>query len=315
MSDEYTHRHKHQRVARDTDQLELMAIRRGSQVFEAGIADDRIAGAIQDIEDSSGSPADAPQFQRQDLSTEGGAGGVNEEVYRRQKIMKAAYPFKVTDTGIEYVPSASKFYEFCLATVSSPTITKGDFVGFPRQFERASAILVQLFIGGAAESLHVGAPRDKAVGTTFKKGMETLSKRTGEFRWEPEPGLPANPTQIGDEGVDFVVWRPMDDSRAGGLFVLCQCACGDDWLQKWDDLSLDKLEKWFRPMTAVKPMRAFATPFHAVDGNLRDGSRLAGLFFDRARLTLIAERHHADGKWATYSASLQLVSDLVLKAA
>ena len=313
MADAHSIRHRQQKLATEADELELNAIIRGSQVFESGALDDKISGALQDIEDEAGVALDTLRSQRQDLGAEEISGGIAEEVARRCKIMGDAYPFLVTKSNLTYRSSGSKFYEFCLAASQSPSITKGEYVAFPRQFERASARLVELFMGPSAVSLHVGAPRDPVIGTTFKKGMETLAQRTGEFAWMPERDVAEEPTINGDEGVDFVVWRPMDDGRIGNLFILGQCACGGDWLQKWHDLDLAKLGKWFNPLSKIGPVRAFATPFHAVDGNLYEGTRQAGLFFDRARLALIAEKHKDDPKWVTWIQALQKTSELVLR--
>lgn len=313
MSDLYTSRHQKQRAANDADQLELAAVRSGSQVFEEGIADERIAGSLEDLEDHADHPG-ITRFQRYDLGTEAGAGRVVEEVERRKRIMQNAYPFEVGRNSVTYRPSASGFYEFCLAAACSPSITQGEFVNFPRKFERAVSTLIQMFFGDGSQAMHLGAPRDSGVGTTFKKGMATLHTQSGEWIWRPEEGLPANPTMNGDEGVDFVVWHPMLDSREGALFLLAQCACGGDWLEKWNDLKLEKLQKWFSPMTRVPPVRAFATPHHVVDGLLHEALREAGLVFDRARLALIAEKNAHHSAWTTWKTALEPVSLLVLNS-
>ncbi len=311
-SDVHTYRAKHQKVSTDADQVEVRAIVRGYQTFESGISDERISGAIQDAEDTSLPDADGVQFQRQDLSTEEGAGKIYEEILRRRDLMEGAYPFTVSTKGITHVPSANGLYEFCLAASRSPNLTKGAYVGFVREFERVSAVIVKAFLGSNAESLHVGKPRDQEVGKTFFRGMKTAAEKTGEFFWQPDEGLPAEPTTSGDEGVDFIVWRRLDKLRPGSLFLLGQCACGDDWLTKWEDLSLQKLSKWFGPMTWVKPMKAFSTPYHAADGNLNEASRTAGLFFDRARLVIVAEQAITPAEFAPWTARLAPVSSLVL---
>lgn len=308
----HTYRAKYQKVATDADQVEVRAIVRGYQTFESGIADERISGSIQDNEDASLPDTEGAQFQRQDLSTEEGAGKIYEEVLRRQQIMGAAYPFNVSGTGVTHVPSNTGLYEFCLAASRSPSLTKGKYVGFVREFERVSAVIVREFLGKNAESLHVGKPRDHAVGKTFYEGMQTAAKQSGEFVWQPDEGLAQVPPTSGDEGVDFIVWRRLDKVRVGSLFLLGQCACGDDWVTKWEDLSLTKLSKWFGPMTWVRPLKAFATPYHAVDGNLNEASRTAGLFFDRARLVLLAEEAITPSEFAPWTARLAPVSNLVL---
>ena len=98
------------------------------------------------------------------------------------------------------------------------------------------------------------------MGISFKEAMKTVSERTGEWKWGPEDGLPDDLVQ-GDNGCDFVVWlRALDDrSKIGQLFVLGQCACGNNWVTKWNDLNLNKLQKWFNPLSTVEPVRTFTT--------------------------------------------------------
>lgn len=70
--------------------------------------------------------------------------------------------------------------------------------------------------------------------------------------------------------------------------MLGQCACGNNWQDKYADLNVKRMERWFNPLSTVEPVRAFATPRHVDDHLLREASRQAGLVFDRARLVLVA---------------------------
>lgn len=292
MTKPYASRRLDQRTIEDADQAEFAAFVRQSAVIDTGIYDDRIAGALDDFE-----PEDSTvhlDWQRQDLQYDTAVGRIHEELSRRSQMMGASYPFDIEDNKLIHSASASGFYEFCLATCCANTITAGDFVGLPRAFERATALLLKSYLGEHATWLHTGSPRDRDVGTTFRDAMMRLNALSGEWIWGPEPDLPDDPSTTGDEGMDFVVWIPSPDKRAGQLFILGQCACGDDWEGKFNDLSLDKLRKWFRPGWYVTPARAFATPHHLSDGHLLNAQREAGLVLDRARLTLIAEHLAGD---------------------
>ena len=81
---------------------------------------------------------------------------------------------------------------------------------------------------------------------------------------------------------------PPTDGKIGQLFVLGQCACGNDWQTKFNDLTIKGLSKWFNPLSIVEPVRCFSTPFHVTDAMLREASREGGIVFDRARLVRLS---------------------------
>lgn len=312
-TDPYSLRHLHQRVAHDADQTEFAAMLKKGAVVDAGIYDDRVAGAMDDF--SLMDPTVRADWHQHDLELDGAAGRIHEEIERRIRIMGEAYPFVLKEGQVEYRASKNRFYEFCVAICNAPTITQNPYVELPRTFERLSAQIVREYLGCHTEVLHTGSPRDEAVGKSFKQAMVRLHEKSGEWHWGPESGLPSEPPG-GDGGVDFVVWKDsLDKRRIGQLFVLGQCACGNDWATKFHDLNLKKLAKWFHPPYLVEPIRAFVTPLHLVDANLTEASREAGLVFDRARLTLIATATNGPESVATWLPKLDELVGLVKDAA
>ena len=164
-----------------------------------------------------------------------------------------------------------------------------------------------------SQALHIGTPREEEIGTRFIDAMKTLHERSGDWHWSPEDGLPADgPAGAGDEGLDFVVWKAIDN-RPGKIFILGQCACGNDWEEKFDDINLEKLWKWIRPRPYPDPIRVFATPHHLSDGHLREAQREAGLVLDRARLSLLAEKLVDDPEIQPWCPRMREVRGLVLK--
>jgi hypothetical protein len=128
----------------------------------------------------------------------------------------------------------------------------------------------------------------------FKEVIAALHEMTGEWMWSPEYGMPndPDPQTVKDEGLDLVVWKEVPDGRPGRMFLLGQCACGNDYTTKFGDIDerLHRLSKWVRPMPCVTPVRVFATPRHIPnDLDFRDVSKRAGFALDRARITLLAE--------------------------
>ena len=292
-TDPYSLRHQAQRSAGDADQAEFLALKKGSMIVDAGIYDERVAGAMDDFEVQQDKIV-GESWHAEDLKYDSAVGQILEEVERRRKIMGEMYPFSIDGGTLIHTPSESSVYEFLLAICNASTITAGEFAWLPRLFERLSARLVAAYFGADTRFIHTGAPRDPEVGSSFKEAMLTVAEKTSEWRWDPEPDLPDEPVH-GDSGCDFVVWPIFPDGRQiGQLFILGQCACGNNWDTKFSDLSVKDLQKWFNPLSIVDPVRCFTTPFHVAEATLKEASREAGIVFDRARLVGISH-HPANG--------------------
>jgi hypothetical protein len=319
MPTPYELRHRLQAISINADQTEVDAIRRGSVVIDAGIRDDTISGALDDalvVDGTDDAPMGNEHWNIADLQLDEGVGGIREEIERRCLLLSSAYPFQLRDERLVYSPSNSGCYEFCLATCQAQSITRKPFVKFPRGFERLCAKLVERYMGVDAASVHVGWPRDDSVGRNFRTAMKKLERAPYEWIWHPEVGKPEDPAQtcVKDEGVDFVVVKRLLDDRAGWIYVLGQCACGDDWDTKWNELNESRLKKWFRTLAPIPFVRAFATPYLLADEVLRDATAQAGVTFDRARLTSLAERYLNSTEIIEVSDTLCPISSLVLAA-
>ncbi|WP_027530114.1 hypothetical protein [Bradyrhizobium sp. WSM3983] len=308
--DIHTNRNFHQSIISNADQTELSAIKFGSVVIDSGIQDDRIADALDDYDPAL---THLSAWQSRDLKLDTAVGDVSNVLSERSAMLKGAYPFDIKDGRLVYQPRKSRFYEFCLLITLAKDITTGEYTQLPRSFERICAVLVRTYLGKHAKAIHVGAPRDDVVGKTFQQAMESVQKETGEWIWDPEQGMPVDTSVGGDEGVDFIVWADAMDARRGHLFVLGQCACGNDWPNKFNDLDLERLKKWMRPLSHVTPVRSFTTPFQMSEGMLRDAQRLAGLVFDRARLAILAHDGLTDPEYEKWEKKLPALCDLVLR--
>lgn len=282
VTDSYRRHYAHSSSA-DADQAEFLALKNGATAVDAGMYDDRLAGTLDDPEAGE----NRERWHREDLGSDTVGGRTQAEIERRAALLGPAYPFTLDQGMLAYAERPVRVYEFFLC-ICNTQLTQGEHVWFPRVFERVAARLVATYFGAYAQSVHIGSPRDEAVGRSFHEAMATVARRTGEWTWGPDEGLPTD-YRRGDEGCDFVVCLDAADGRQiGQLFVLGQCACGNDWDTKLRDLDLARFRKWFNPLSVVEPVRSFATPHHVADVGLREASRESGVFFDRARLTSIA---------------------------
>ncbi len=296
------------KASTDADQFEFAAMRGVSATIDTAIYDNIVSGAIDDEMDEFQESLSGPHWQMQDLAEEGLLDSTRAEIERRIRLMGAGYPFKFEGNKLVYVASKSGFYEFCLAITQSPSITEGNYVKFPRLFERAVAHLLKLYFGKYSTALHTGHPRSPS--TSFREVMCKLSRPPFEWVWGPQDQLVAE--DIKDETLDFVVTIHSLDERSGNLYVLGQCACGNNWGSKLRDPDVNKIQRWFHPGWALTPVRAFTTPFVIGDSTMRSVvTESDALVFDRPRLVKIAEESMAPAAQRGMKRRVEPVSLLV----
>lgn len=285
------------RIAKDTDQAEMVAIRYGTCNFEAGTFDDRIADAMDDYEVPDPHPAGLARWATDDIKFESATSEIGLEVARRMNLLGPHYPFQKDGNRIIYVQSNTLVYEFCLAVSLARSLSEGDYSRLPIAFERLVRDALICYLGPGADGYRTGWPADihETRPTRFKGVMNDLRQKTEEFIWAPQAGCPddPDPQDVKDEGLDVVVWKAIPDNRGGKLFLLGQCACGDNYQTKQNDIDADfsRLKKWLNPLCWASPLRVFSTPRHIPNNHyFRDLNRTAGLTLDRIRLTLLAEQ-------------------------
>lgn len=307
----FERRHFEQQIAKNADQTEMMAILGGIAALDAGFYDEEVSGALDDFEQPE-DEAIGLDWHRRDIAKESGVGKIHEEVARRIELLGTSYPFEVDNNTLRYRRSPSGVYEFCLAASLQTDKSSLPFAYIVRAFEKISALIAAEFIGPPADVFHTGAPRLGRIPNRFDDAIKAIERATGEWRWNPDDIYPDDYASSGDEGLDFIVRKQADRFRRGQLFLIGQCACGEDWLDKWHDLTMDKLGKWVRP-PLVPPIRVFATPFVLSSGNIHDSQREAGMVFDRVRLTLVSSGLGMESEFAAWVPELKKLAQLVLR--
>lgn len=315
MNDIVSIRAADQRAITNADQVEIKAIASGVAVPDAGVADENLAGELADLETAD---IEMEPWQQQDVQLEDEVGSARDELLRRQTVLGAAYPFQLVGGTLTYVGSPSGFYEYCLGiATTAQSIAANPYTQLPRSFERITGTVLRRHMGPRWESLHTGWPRDEGQPTRFDEMIRNVSAVTSdgrEWRWDPKPGYPAEHGVVGDGGVDFIVWRRSPDQRIGQMFVVGQCACGNDWSTKFDDLKIEKLDPWMRPLSFVPVVRCFTTPFILSDGNFQIAHEQAGWVLDRIRLTMMVHELADDPELAALIPTFQSMFQLAAAA-
>jgi hypothetical protein len=282
MTERFNKRHHFQRVSTNADEVEFRALHEGGANISDGVADDRMAGQL-DIERDEERLPEEERWQGEVAELDGGASDILDEVKKRAKLLGEAYPFLLRGNALMPKIESNLQYEFLLAASITKKLSHAPFNKIPWTFEHLSAGLVAAQFGQHARWQCTGAA---SADTTlkFREVFAAINTATGEWIWQPNQGYDiAGPR--GDEKVDYVVWSPFDDGRTGALFVIGQCACGDNWSNKTRELNYNRLTKWFS-LAALQeaPVRSFSTCFVLSDGNIIDHTPDAGIIFDRIRL-------------------------------
>ena len=285
-----------QRTAKNADQTEFLAVKFGSSALDEGVRDDLTAETLRELDDFGPlNETYVASWAVTDSKVDDAVGSLADEIERRASLMGDAYPFVKDGNTLTYRRSCSLAYEMCLAICNAPSIVEKPYNALPPAFERLCRDVVTCFLGGGATSLRTGWPIDGEPERTakFKSVVDKIHAATQEWVWRPGPGMPADPSHkdVKDLGIDFAVWKLLPDKRKGVLFLLGQCACGDDWTDKFSDLDITAIEAdWFGYFSVATPMRLFCVPRHIPNATYFDEvNRKAGLTLDRARIVMIAE--------------------------
>jgi len=284
---DFENKNHHQRLSGDADQVEIDAVRLGSATIDSGIQDELIAGVMDDFINDDG---DQMEWAERDMANDSATTGIVGEINRRVQTLGELYPFSVEGNSLRPKDDFDSItYKYCLAISVQTQISKTPFTLLPRTFELVAKDFCAAHFGPYAKSEHTGWPRSRDDQPKIYKDLaECLNKLTKEWIWKPAEGLTNQDSRhIKDNGIDFITWLESPDEEPGKLFILGQCACGEDWTEKYNDIDVKRLTDWFSPLW-VEPVKAFCTPYALVQANIWDAGRSAGLVYDRLRITALS---------------------------
>ncbi|MCL6243402.1 hypothetical protein M5F04_02270 [Acinetobacter sp. ANC 7200] len=278
-----------QKIIEDADQTELEALFNSSAPIDAGIADDKHASALDSI-DLIG--IESSDWATKDAELDNISSDLSTEINYRAQLLGSSYPFIINGSSVKLRDSNTNlFYIFCLIISRSKLkAKKGETAHnqfMARLFEKITLKLIQKSLGHYAFSHHFGFPREDGLGIVdAMKQLKPILKLDYEMNVQLLDYNVRDLTKQKDLGIDQIIWVKRPDLRNHShLFLLGQCACGQDYTEKYHDIDLKKLEGYFRPFTYVQPVKMMSIPFILSDQEIRRVSSSAGWLFDRVSLS------------------------------
>jgi hypothetical protein len=210
---------------------------------------------------------------------------LDRTIQERQRILKECYPIVRDGEGFAVNEECTAWlvYSFMLFTSLNLHYRELRFTGGTANkpaefFEHLTLHAVKNY--WTCDAVRLGAPRRKPVPSDFPNALKWLARQINEAIGQED----IEQQNSGDDGVDIVGWRTFGDRRQGQAIILTQCAIGNDWRSKRNEISCDL---WRRHVDwhVNPPMRGFAVPFHHESGGpWRETSTTAGIIFDRLRI-------------------------------
>ena len=239
--------------------------------LQALSADDKNA-SLGDLERAlvRESPAGDAEVECQDVLT---------EIQTRSDNAEHGYPFEIDGSVLRSKGVLAEYlaYTFSLCLSFLPWRT----AGHPdRLFERLATAAAGNFVHG--DGVKFSTPRTE-LSRGFVRAIDELCRKIGEGGgWRSRPGAVGNHN---DDTVDVVAWRNFPDQKNGKLLLFGQCAAGNNWKTKTDELQPHRFcEEWMQEVPQSQVVRAFFIP-HRVSGNQwAYYVRRAGIIFDRCRI-------------------------------
>lgn len=282
------------KLSGDADQVEFESLVHGVAGLPPGVEEDVLARTVTD-DDMGAAYANEETWMYDERATGSAASGVLEEIQLRLSTLKSMYPFHLRRGALEYVGGDSCLYEFLLCASLGYNSYKGSQTAIPRLFERVTTELTANILGKNVNYVHLGWP-NSAKG--FKKAHEPVFIGSQELKWAPAPDLSPDGPSVGDQGVDYIIWKGYGCGRSTGqLFFAGQCACGNNWESKLGDVS-KQYWHWFQSL-AVNPVSVFAVPHILPEAKITEVSRRAGVVLDRIRLVIAGQHREVynENKW------------------
>jgi hypothetical protein len=201
------------------------------------------------------------------------------------------YPFLVSQRAIAAkVEAESSIYSFLLLL----SWFGKDATRTPQRAEKLFETVCEASASGylghqnpIRPTLAFGWPRS-AMPANFCEAVDKLCKAIGE-------GQGANRSRSGindekDAGLDVVAYSPFGDRRRGKLILFGQCATGQNWKDKRSELNLGMwCDHWLADSPVIPPIRGFFVPHKVGEADWDEHCRIAGILFDRCRITAFAD--------------------------
>lgn len=203
---------------------------------------------------------------------------------RRQRLLGAAYPFRVSAVGLQRFEGriAQPYATMLIQSTRRAPFHACDaaFAAAAEEFEHLAAAATAALLGPGAEAVRFAWPSSEGRPQAFPDAVRWLAQRMGV-----PLGTGYRPPRRKDGGVDVVAWRTFGDGQPGFPILLAQCTLERDHIHKSTDIDLRVWAAWLA--FDNDPMTALAIPY-TVDKR-EDWLEMAArvIVLDRIRLAML----------------------------
>lgn len=257
----------------EADWAELSCLLRGKSTSRSEIESILEEANIQDIEDTLGNIWQQIEWRHSRFPN---CHPVNASAGRLER----------TRTWKQALPYTFMLLLTCHTFYQNTRIKGNKWKETSKLFERLVTNAVKGYLGHA---VNIGAPRQHTIPRNFDDCLDYICRLTKERKGHKDPLIHWRK----DAGVDVVAWRPFDD-RCGQVILLVQCAAGEKWYEKVNEIDL---KRWGRLLYfAADPIKALAFPnVYSIsrtesEDRWLDYSCSGGILLDRLRITAFASK-------------------------
>lgn len=238
--------------------------------------------------DASAGDLERPLRRLGDQSPEVLIARVFTEIERRITATGDAYPFSRGGAAIsrkgpiaDYVP-----YVFCLVLSFFKWKAKA---GVPHNpwllFEELAYVAAGEYLNASDTSM--------LFGTSARKKKQSFRTAIGDLcvRLREGKEFRDQKTSAKDDKLDLVVWKEFPDRGSSQIVMFGQCAAGEDWPKKVNELQpIPFSDQWLAVPLVSPVIRSFYVP-HRIDAEQWEYyARRAGVLFDRCRIAHFAQK-------------------------
>lgn len=238
----------------------------------------------------------ALQIGRNDGTDEELSLEVMREIEHREKAARDGYPFVLRDARVVQAKPQWEdrlAYIFCLClSYFGWKLIPGAPVNPWHLFEDLSCIAAKQYIQGKVFKL--GSRVNDLAG--FGNAVSELCRQLGEGQ-----GFKQQPTlKRKDDKVDLVAWKDFPDKVSSKLIMFGQCAAGEYWDKKLDELQPQRFwDQWIADAKTSPLIRSFYIPHRIPIERWQYYARSTGILFDRCRIAY----------WAWHAKKTTLLDD------
>lgn len=222
------------------------------------------------------------------------------ELGERAQSAGDAYPFQLDRNVLQKKSDLRDYpaYFFCLVLSYCGWVRKkGDTVFPERMFEDLSCMAAESYTAGNVMRFAYPRTGSGILPAGFREAIQQATQLIREG--DSAKQKPARSTK--DDSLDVLAWRHFPDLLPGKLILVGQCAAGEKWDTKLNDLQpIATTNEWMTNPIISQMLKAIFIPHRVPRAEWERCNRRAGIVFERCRIAHWSHRTEHRPKMQPY---------------